>query len=80
MIMVANKRSKSQMDSDLALFLNNNTKIFTTWLHTVLEKLQQVTVAAIGIYLFIILRFVDLYFNLRQKERSQKIEKTGIVG
>ncbi|KAK6633998.1 hypothetical protein RUM44_004605 [Polyplax serrata] len=45
MVMVANKRTKSQMDEDLQLFLTSNTKIFTSWLHTVLQKLQEVTIA-----------------------------------
>lgn len=61
MIMVANKRSKQQMLTDLNLFLGSNTgkQIFTisngfdlldvilesfvTWLHQVLQKLQEVT-------------------------------------
>ncbi|XP_063706637.1 zinc finger CCCH domain-containing protein 14 [Culicoides brevitarsis] len=43
MIMVANKRSKQQMIEDLSLFLGSNTQIFVTWLHEVLEKLQEVT-------------------------------------
>ncbi|KAL0280671.1 UNVERIFIED_CONTAM: hypothetical protein PYX00_001896 [Menopon gallinae] len=45
MVMVANKRSRRQMDIDLQLFLGSNTKTFTSWLHTVLQKLQEVTVA-----------------------------------
>lgn len=48
MVMVANKRTRSQMDEDLQLFLGSNTKIFTSWLHTVLQKLQEVTVATFG--------------------------------
>ncbi|CRL02088.1 CLUMA_CG015277, isoform A [Clunio marinus] len=43
MIMVANKRSKSQMLTDLNLFLGSNTEIFVNWLHQVLQKLQEVT-------------------------------------
>uniref|UniRef100_A0A336MDU3 Zinc finger CCCH domain-containing protein 14 n=1 Tax=Culicoides sonorensis TaxID=179676 RepID=A0A336MDU3_CULSO len=46
MIMVANKRSKQQMVDDLNLFLGSNTQIFVTWLHEVLEKLQEVTLPA----------------------------------
>ena len=38
MVMVANNRTKSQMEEDLGLFLNNNTTAFTNWLHAVLEK------------------------------------------
>lgn len=43
MIMVANKRSKSQMIEDLKLFLGTNTEVFVVWLHQVLEKLHEVT-------------------------------------
>ncbi|XP_055375127.1 zinc finger CCCH domain-containing protein 14 [Condylostylus longicornis] len=43
MIMVANKRSKQQMISDLNLFLGENTELFVTWLYEVLQKLQEVT-------------------------------------
>lgn len=50
MVMVANKRTRSQMDEDLQLFLTSNTKTFTSWLHTVLQKLQEVTVASFGKY------------------------------
>ncbi|XP_065354829.1 zinc finger CCCH domain-containing protein 14 [Calliphora vicina] len=46
MIMVANKRSKQQMISDLNLFLDNQTELFVTWLHEVLQKLQEVTLPA----------------------------------
>ncbi|XP_013099118.2 zinc finger CCCH domain-containing protein 14 [Stomoxys calcitrans] len=48
MIMVANKRSKQQMISDLNLFLGNQTELFVTWLHEVLQKLQEVTLPAIA--------------------------------
>ena len=43
MVMVANNRNREQMEDDLGLFLNNNTKAFTNWLHAVLEKLKKVT-------------------------------------
>ena len=43
MVMVANNRTKTQMEEDLGLFLNNNTTAFTNWLHAVLEKLKKVT-------------------------------------
>lgn len=42
--MVANKRSKQQMITDLTLFLDSQTEIFVIWLHEVLQKLQEVTV------------------------------------
>ncbi|KAL5273834.1 ZC3H14 family protein [Megaselia abdita] len=43
MIMVANKRSRQQMITDLTLFLDSQTELFVTWLHEVLTKLQAVT-------------------------------------
>ena len=43
MILIANRRSKVQMDEDLSLFLGDNTLKFTNWLHQVLKKLQEVT-------------------------------------
>lgn len=46
MIMVANKRSKSQMTDDLSLFLGKHTESFVKWLHQVLEKLQEVSCPA----------------------------------
>lgn len=53
MIMVANKRSKEQMTSDLSLFLGKNTDVFVNWLHQVLEKLEEVTLPATsGKYFF----------------------------
>lgn len=53
MIMVANKRSKQQMIGDLNLFLGSQTELFVTWLHEVLQKLQEVTLPANGKYRFI---------------------------
>lgn len=44
MVMVANKRTRSQMEDDLQLFLTNNTEAFVSWLHQVLQKLQEVTI------------------------------------
>lgn len=38
--MIANRRSKSQMTSELSLFLGSHTDKFTDWLHIVLEKLE----------------------------------------
>lgn len=49
MIMVANKRSKQQMISDLNLFLGSQTDLFVTWLHEVLQKLQEVTLPAVAL-------------------------------
>jgi hypothetical protein len=40
------------MEDDLQLFLGSNTDEFTGWLHQVLQKLHEVTVASLGkIYL-----------------------------
>lgn len=33
MVMIANKRTRTEMESDLALFLGPHTKNFTAWLH-----------------------------------------------
>ncbi|XP_055695439.1 zinc finger CCCH domain-containing protein 14 [Lutzomyia longipalpis] len=46
MIMVANKRSRQQMVDDLNLFLGSNTEEFVSWLHQVLQKLQEVSIPA----------------------------------
>lgn len=48
MVMVANKRTKAQMNDDLSLFLGSNTHHFTSWLHSVLEQLKQVTLISQG--------------------------------
>lgn len=52
--MVANKRSKSQMNEDLGLFLANKTSTFVEWLHIVLKKLKEVTVTNPGKCYFVI--------------------------
>ncbi|GBP69079.1 Zinc finger CCCH domain-containing protein 14 [Eumeta japonica] len=44
MVMVANKRTRAQMEDDLQLFLGDNTQLFVNWLHQVLKKLEEVTV------------------------------------
>ncbi|XP_026328018.1 zinc finger CCCH domain-containing protein 14-like [Hyposmocoma kahamanoa] len=46
MVMVANKRTRTQMEDDLQLFLGDNTELFVNWLHQVLKKLQEVTITA----------------------------------
>ena len=48
MVMVANNRTKDQMEEDLGLFLNNNCGAFTNWLHAVLEKLKKVTLEEVS--------------------------------
>ncbi|KAJ8945431.1 hypothetical protein NQ318_009887 [Aromia moschata] len=50
MVMVANKRSKSQMNEDLNLFLSTKTSTFVDWLHIVLKKLKEVTVTNPEVY------------------------------
>lgn len=40
LVMVANRRSKSQMCTDLSLFLGTHTESFTDWLHLVFQKLE----------------------------------------
>lgn len=48
MVMVANKRSRTQMEDDLQLFLGTKTEIFVHWLHQVLQKLQEVKIPPPG--------------------------------
>lgn len=48
MVMVANKRSRSQMAEDLNLFLSKKTSSFVNWLHVVLKKLREVSVTNPG--------------------------------
>lgn len=58
MVMVANKRTRAQMEDDLQLFLGDNTELFVNWLHQVLKKLQEVTVTSVPLsktYLLILL-------------------------
>lgn len=50
MVMVANRRSKSQMIEDLNLFLSAKTSTFVNWLHIVLKKLKEVTVTNPEVY------------------------------
>lgn len=46
LVMVANRRSKVQMCSDLSLFLGPHTESFTDWLHLVFQKLETFTTTA----------------------------------
>lgn len=50
MVMVANRRTKSQMNEDLNLFLSTKTSTFVNWLHIVLKKLKEVTVTNPEVY------------------------------
>ena len=43
MILVANKKTKDQLNDDLRLFLGEKTNTFTSWLVAVLYKLEQAT-------------------------------------
>ncbi|KAK2160590.1 hypothetical protein NP493_1638g00001 [Ridgeia piscesae] len=49
MVMVANKKTCSQMTDDLSLFLGNNTTKFTAWLSALLEKLQTITTNEVAV-------------------------------
>lgn len=44
MVMVANKRTKAQMEDDLQLFLRSDTEVFVEWLQQVLKKLKEVQI------------------------------------
>ena len=48
MVMIANKRTRTEMECDLALFLGPHTKNFTSWLHDILHRLQDVVVPGAG--------------------------------
>jgi len=45
-VMIANRRSKAQMNSELSLFLGNHTEKFTDWLHSVLERLEAFAISS----------------------------------
>ncbi|KAK7098923.1 zinc finger CCCH domain-containing protein 14-like [Littorina saxatilis] len=48
MVMVANKKSEEQMTEDLTLFLGDKTDRFTSWLHSLLSKLQSIVSESVG--------------------------------
>lgn len=50
MVMVANKRTRVQMEEDLNLFLRSDTKVFVEWLQQVLKKLKEVTITNPEVY------------------------------
>lgn len=62
MVMVANKRTRGQMEEDLQLFLGDNTELFVNWLHQVLKKLQQVSVTA-PISMYYVIKLILYCFN-----------------
>ena len=49
MVMLANHRTKTQMESELGLFLKNNTIAFTNWLYAVIERLKKVTLSTMTV-------------------------------
>ncbi|XP_044254291.1 zinc finger CCCH domain-containing protein 14 [Tribolium madens] len=82
MVMVANKRTKSQMKEDLQLFLSNKTSTFVDWLHIVLKKLKEVTVTNPDVYKKTAKRKSDELPNVnvkkekKEKKPEKKIKKT----
>ncbi|GAB1600022.1 zinc finger CCCH domain-containing protein 14-like isoform X2 [Argonauta hians] len=44
MVMVANKKTREQMNEDLHLFLGSSTEKFTAWLLSILNKLKAITI------------------------------------
>lgn len=82
MVMVANKRTKSQMETDLKLFLATHTKEFVTWLTQVLKKLKEVKLTNPELYAcktFNELKrkaTLELTECVIKKEKKIKIEKS----
>ncbi|CAH1982177.1 unnamed protein product [Acanthoscelides obtectus] len=72
MVMVANKRTKSQMNEDLHLFLNDKTETFVEWLHIVLKKLKEVTVTNPEVYKRVAKRKSDNSDAKVKKEKKTK--------
>lgn len=68
MVLVANKKTKDQMDDDLSLFLGHNTERFTSWLHHVLQKLNAAALLQgrnfVQISLFTIIVLLIFVWNL----------------
>ncbi|XP_057670821.1 zinc finger CCCH domain-containing protein 14 [Diorhabda carinulata] len=75
MVMVANRRSKSQMNEDLNLFLNTKTSAFVEWLHIVLKKLKEVTVTNPEVYKKVAKRKSSEQIDVKvKKEKLKRIE------
>nr|CAH7725984.1 unnamed protein product [Callosobruchus chinensis] len=73
MVMVANKRTKSQMNEDLHLFLSDKTETFVEWLHIVLKKLKEVTVTNPEVYKRVAKRKSDhLDTNVKKEKKNKK--------
>lgn len=82
MVMVANRRSKSQMNEDLQLFLASKTETFVDWLHIVLKKLKEVTVTNPGMFLCYnnlirakLICFVEVYKKVAAKRKNDDSPK-----
>jgi hypothetical protein len=77
MVMVANKRTKSQMKEDLQLFLSGKTAAFVDWLHIVLKKLKEVTVTNPEVYKKTAKRKSDEIgnVNVKKEKKEKKPEK-----
>ncbi|XP_063915164.1 zinc finger CCCH domain-containing protein 14-like isoform X2 [Zophobas morio] len=77
MVMVANKRTKSQMKDDLQLFLSNKTGTFVDWLHIVLKKLKEVTVTNPEVYKKTAKRKSDEAPNVsvKKEKKDKKMDK-----
>lgn len=76
MVMVANKRTRAQMEDDLQLFLGDNTELFVNWLHQVLKKLQEVTVTSVPLKTDIEKRKErSVSKEKKQKDKKEKTKK-----
>ncbi|CAH1389812.1 unnamed protein product [Nezara viridula] len=60
MVLIANKKSREQMENDLTIFLGSHTAGFTAWLHNVLKKLEECTT----------------YWGLTKKKEEEKKSKS----
>ncbi|KAK4886704.1 hypothetical protein RN001_002975 [Aquatica leii] len=75
MVMVANKRTKSQMNEDLQLFLATKTSTFVDWLQIVLKKLKEITVTNPDIYKRVSKRKFDEETNVKiKKEKKERLK------
>ncbi|XP_060530224.1 zinc finger CCCH domain-containing protein 14 isoform X2 [Cylas formicarius] len=77
MVMVANKRTKSQMNDDLSLFLSTKTSTFVNWLHIVLKKLKEVTVTNSDVYKRVSKRKSDELpdIKLKKEKKDKKLKR-----
>ncbi|XP_017786613.1 PREDICTED: zinc finger CCCH domain-containing protein 14 [Nicrophorus vespilloides] len=76
MVMIANKRTKSQMKEDLQLFLDAKTVTFVDWLHIVLKKLKEVHVTNPDVFKKPIKRKSnEITVNEEDEEEAKKVKK-----